>query len=101
MSNVIEFLAALGTDARLRGASPSEIDSIMLQSQIAPELRAAILAGDQDRLEALLGLHTNVCCMVHAPEDDEEEEESDDPAPDEDDEEPAALQRVSRRAHSI
>jgi hypothetical protein len=96
MSKVIEFLAALGADARLRDAGQSEIDTIMIQSDIGPELRAAILAGDQEGLETLLGAKTNVCCMVHAPEDDEEEE-GDDPAPDEDDEDPAARQRVTYR----
>lgn len=75
MSNVIDFLESLGQDAKLRHASRDEMERALLNAQIEPELRAAILDSDQTRLEALLGAQANVCCMIHAPDDDEDEPE--------------------------
>jgi hypothetical protein len=37
----------------------------LAREQIDPELQAAILAKDQQRLETLLG-SSNVCCMIEA-----------------------------------
>lgn len=98
MSNVIDFLESLGQDAKLRHASREEMEQALLNAQIEPELRAAILDSDQARLEALLGATANVCCMIHAPEDDEDEPAEDEPA-DDDGEDPdsqhSALRRVA------
>ena len=75
MSNVIEFIEKLGQDARLRHATRSEVEQVLHGASISPEIRAALLAGDQHRLEALLGASTSVCCMIHAPKTDEDEAE--------------------------
>jgi hypothetical protein len=72
MSNVIAFLERMGRDAQLRHASQSEVKLALARAQIDPELKAAILAKDQQQLEALLG-SSNVCCMVSAEVDDEDE----------------------------
>ena len=84
MSNVIDFLERAGQDAHLRHASAEELEHRLLQEQIDPAVRLAILAGDQQRLRDLLGTQTSICCLVHAPEDDEEEPADDEPADDED-----------------
>lgn len=82
MSNVIEFLEKMGSHASLRHASSAELAAVLGRQAIAPELQAAILAGDQRRLEAVLGARTNVVCgMAPAEEEspskdkDKEEEE--------------------------
>ncbi|MEO8670841.1 MAG: hypothetical protein ABI411_05965 [Tahibacter sp.] len=71
MSNVVAFLEKMGQDARLRHASKGETELALLQGQIDPLVRAAILSKDQRQLEALLGANTNVCCAL-APADDEQ-----------------------------
>lgn len=77
MSNVIDFLENMGRDARLRHASPSDVQLALDREQIQPELRGAILAGDQARLEALLGQQILYCMQFPAREDEEEETEED------------------------
>jgi len=97
MSNVIDFLESLGQDAKLRHASRDEMERALLNAQIEPELRAAILDADQARLEALLGAQANVCCMIHAPEDDEDEPE-DEPGNDDGDEDDDSQHSAVHRA---
>ena len=78
--DLLAFLDADGTypPERLPGLCQA-----LLNAQIDPDVQAALLDSDQSRLEALLGATTNVCCMVHAPEDDEETPE-DEPAEEDD-----------------
>jgi hypothetical protein len=75
VSNVIDFLERLGQDAQLRDATGEEIEVALLNAGIEPDLRAAILEGDQRALEALLGADSNVCCVVYKEDEEEEEEE--------------------------
>lgn len=84
MSNVIDFLERLGTDAHLRNASDVELEQALVNAQIDPTVREAILAGDQKRLERLLGATTNVCCVVYAPMREDDDEESEEQQPDDD-----------------
>lgn len=105
MTNVIDFLERLGQDARLRYACAEELDRALIGAQIDPALREALLGEDRRQLEALLGAATNVCCMVHAPEDDEDDEAEENEDGEEDDgdgdEELKSRQSASRRAASI
>jgi len=71
MSNVITFLERMGQDAQLRYASQNDVRLALAREQIDPELQAAILAKDQQRLETLLG-SSNVCCMIEAEAGDED-----------------------------
>lgn len=88
MYKVIDILETLGRDARLRVAG-ERLERFLNGEQIHPEIRAALLEGDQRALETLLGASTNVCCMVHAPDEDKPDRE-DAPVPDDDrDDEPA------------
>lgn len=91
MMDVIEFLDQLGSKARLRerllAGSPAELERALAASGISPELRSALLAGDEPRLGELLGAQPNVCCLIVKPdpaqpdeEEEEEEEEEDDKA---------------------
>lgn len=72
MSNVITFLEQMGQHAQFRHASQREVESAMVHADIAPELQAAILAKDQQKLGILLG-SSNVCCMVVADVSNEDE----------------------------
>lgn len=76
MSNVIEFLEKMGSDARLRHSGTGQIAATLQQSNLDPELAAAILAGDQKRLEVLLGARTNVICGM-APAEEEQQPDKD------------------------
>jgi hypothetical protein len=67
MSNVIDFLERLGRDAGLRHAPRAVLESAMQSERIDAEVRAALLKGDQPRLEELLGADANVCCAIHVP----------------------------------
>ena len=96
MGNVIDFLERLGSDARLRYASGSEVEQALELAQIDAAARAAILAGQRSELEALLGAQANVCCLVRPgdedDEDDDDEDDEDDDGDEEDDE--LSMQRV-------
>ena len=72
MSNVIAFLEKMGQDAQLRHASRSDVELALAGAQIDSELQAAILAKDQQKLEALLG-SPNVCCMIEVDVSNEDE----------------------------
>lgn len=81
MSNIIDFLARVGSDSRLRHAGAAQLGRELDLARIDQDLQAAILAGDQARLEAVLGARTNVICGLSPAEQD------DAPAPVDDDEE--------------
>ena len=77
MSNVIAFLETMGQDAELRHAGRAELYRELTERQVDAHAQWAILRGDGERLEALLGAPTIVCCsIVPGKEDDEEEEPS-------------------------
>jgi hypothetical protein len=88
MSNVIDFLERLGQDARLRQGLQDEVALAIAHAQIDPELRVAILAKDQQRIEALLG-QGPLCCMLVPGKEGEEEEEEGEEIPSRDDEDAA------------
>ncbi len=87
MSNVIDFLERFGQNASLRYATSDAVAEALKKAGIDPALQAAILDKDQHKLEAFLGANTNVCCMVHSPDDDEEEEEDEDEDEEDDEDE--------------
>ncbi|WP_449425411.1 hypothetical protein [Rhodanobacter lindaniclasticus] len=60
----------LGQDASLRDTSAIEL--ALAQAQLDPDIKAAILAKDQQRLERLLG-GGNVCCALCPAEEEEDE----------------------------
>lgn len=88
MNDVIEFLERMGQDPQLRHAAPDELERALISAEIAPELRAAILAKDQTQLEMLLG-GVPVCgYFFPGKEDDGDEDEDEETPPKEPDEAP-------------
>ena len=77
MSNVIDFLERLGKDAQLRHASDGALEQALINAEIDPAVREAILMHDQRRLEHLLGATTNVCCVIYAPMHEDGDEADD------------------------
>jgi hypothetical protein len=74
MTDVIEFLERMGQDPQLRHAAQDEVERALISADIAPELRAAILAKDQAQLETLLG-QVPVCGYFFPGKEDEGDEE--------------------------
>lgn len=80
MSAIINILERIGQDSLLRRADDAQLQQALTGAGIDPELRKAILAGDQRALEKLLGAATNVCCGMHPPSPDDDEDEDDEPS---------------------
>lgn len=77
MSNVVDLLERLGRSSRLQALTGEQLARELAQAGIDPAVQAAIVQQRPRQLEQLIGASTNVCCLVHAPQDDEEPEESD------------------------
>ena len=71
MSNVISFLQALGADAALDGGYAGAVDAL----DVGPEMRAALLARDQEAINRLLGGRGNVFSLLVPAEDDDKKDE--------------------------
>ena len=76
MFDVIDFLERMGQDAQLRRASQDEVGLALAGAGIDPELRVAILARDEQGLQALLG-QDPFCCLISPAKPGEEQEECD------------------------
>lgn len=76
MFDVIDFLERMGQDAQLRHASQDEVGLALTGAEIDSELRVAILARDEQGLQALLG-QDPFCCLINPAKPDEEQEECD------------------------
>lgn len=68
MSTMIDILERIGQDSRLRHQDGA-IETALAREGIEP---AAILGAGRTSLEALLEARTNICCMVHAPENEDD-----------------------------
>ncbi len=77
MSDLIDFLERMGADSQSRFATGPGLEEALTRAGIAPAVRSAVLAGDQLRLESLIGASHNVCNLVNLPDEEEEEEEED------------------------
>jgi hypothetical protein len=75
MSNGIDFLERLGQDSGLPHAPEAVLERALSEAHMIPELRAAILGGNQRMLETLLGAGSNVCCLIAVPLREEPEDE--------------------------
>jgi hypothetical protein len=72
----MRILEQLGQHARLRRGSHAQLDGALQSTDLEPCVREAILARDGARLESLLGVDGQVCCLIFLPEPDEEGEKS-------------------------
>lgn len=77
MSDLIDFLERMGGDSASRFATGLELEEALTRAGITPTVRSAVLAGDQSRLESLLGASPIVCNLVNFPDEEEEEEDDD------------------------
>jgi len=71
MSNVIEFLEKMGQDASLRHATSAQMKAAMIDANIGSTFQSALLGGDRQQIETLLGAKANVCAIVFPVEGDE------------------------------
>jgi hypothetical protein len=99
MTDVIDFLERMGQDAQLRYGSQDEVELALASAQIAPELQTAILAEDQEHLEALLG--QDVFCAMLFPGDEQEEDDTEETPSREEDGEEKVGSSVSRNQVSV
>jgi len=67
----------------------------MIDAEIAPRIRVAILAGDRVALETLLASRSITCCGVFPGKEEEDESEEE---PSKDDEEIVGVDRIRRIA---
>ena len=84
MSDLIDFLERMGGDSQSRFPTEPGLEEALTRAGIAPTVRAALLAGDQLRLESLIGASHNVCNLVNLPDEEEEEEDEEDKEHEED-----------------
>lgn len=78
MSNVVDLLEKIGQSSRLQGLGGEQLAQVLSQAGLDPAVQAAIVQQRPRQLEQLLGANSNVCCLVHAPQDEEPEEQPDD-----------------------
>jgi hypothetical protein len=76
MFDVIDFLETVGQDAQWRHADQEVLAAALTAAQIDPALRTAILARDEQGLQALLG-QDPFCCLISPAKPGEEQEECD------------------------
>lgn len=83
MSDTIELLEAIGSDASLRHATAEELTGVLQQAKASEALTAAVATGDRSLLAAELGENINVTPQAtQTPSHEEGETEPDDQAPD-------------------
>ncbi|MDR3447096.1 MULTISPECIES: hypothetical protein [Dyella] len=75
MSNIIEFLEKLGTDAHLRQASRDELSIALADARVEASACEAILARNVEDLYALLDKAPLFCLQTVPRKEGEEEEE--------------------------
>lgn len=75
MSNVIEFLEKLGSDARLFQAAKDEVALALADAKVDAAVGEAILARNVDELQALLKVVPFNCFQTVPKREDEDEDE--------------------------
>lgn len=81
----IDLLEKLGGNAAL-WAAPSDLERLLAETGLDPELRAAIAAGDEGSLGRLLNARDNVCCLIEPHREDEEEDDDEEEEEEEEEE---------------
>jgi hypothetical protein len=66
LSDIIDFMERMGGDAQLSQASNDELITALVDCEVTPEQRAALLARDARQMGELLGTPP-VCIMVAPP----------------------------------
>src|SRR5690606_5363495 len=71
VSNVVDLLERIGQSARLQALSGEQLAQELARAGIEPAVQAAIVQQRSRELEQLIGASSNVCCLVHAPQDED------------------------------
>lgn len=74
MSKVIDFMEALGADASSLGLDADAYAGKVASLDLDPALAQALLARDQDRINALVGGRRNVLSLLVLTEDESDEQ---------------------------
>lgn len=75
MLDLIDFLERMGGDSETRFVTGPELEEALRRAGIKPAVRSAVVAGDQLRLESLMGTSPIVCSLINVPDEEEEEED--------------------------
>jgi hypothetical protein len=78
MSNVIRLMERLGQDANAVGAARESLDLAAEVSDLPLAILEALKDGNQEKLVALLGARTNICCMILPSKQDDDDSETQD-----------------------
>lgn len=82
MTDTIELLIAIGSDASLRYALPGELKGVLDQAGASVELKMAVTMGDGAPLRVELKLQRTMQVVeTHAPGHGDDEDERDPPKP--------------------
>jgi len=86
MSNVIEFLETLGSNPAMTRLSAADYAAAVAALDVDEAQKEALLNGDRDALNGLLGGRDTMLCVVFSPDGDEqkddEQREQDEPTKD-------------------
>lgn len=75
MSVIIQLLEKMGQSSELRYADAKQLAEWMADTD--PALVAAVSAGDQQAIEAILGVRANVVCGIFPADEPQNEEPAD------------------------
>lgn len=75
MTDIVDLLEKLGSDAQLHDAGSDELGRRLAAAGVSPAIRAAIVSADRGELGRLLGAGGSVCCLIEPAMDDEEDED--------------------------
>ena len=82
MTDTIELLEAIGSDASLRRATAEELADVLDRAQASLALQDAVVQGDHARLAAEFGSKAyHVTESSQMPHEDDEDEEGEEPEP--------------------
>ncbi|GLQ50980.1 hypothetical protein ACFFJT_07235 [Dyella flava] len=87
MSDVVDFLERMGSEAHWRHAPAGEIEQALIEADIEIEMRSAILTNDVSELQALLGQVKLMDMQTPGPSPEEIPEEPEQPDPEKKEEE--------------
>jgi hypothetical protein len=76
MSKIISLLEKMGQNAEFRYANAEQLAALMADTD--PALIDAVIAGDQQALEAILGARSKIVCMIYPVDEPKQDEPTDD-----------------------
>ncbi len=76
MSKIISLLEKMGQNAEFRYANVEQLAALMADTD--PALIEAVIAGDQQSLETILGTRSNIVCAIYPADEPQQDEPADD-----------------------